>query len=71
MRIPHSLLKEWARLKSAGDAQKIAEMAGCSPMTVYRAFREEVCNDNVLEAIAAYYKEKKERIDILISDYEN
>lgn len=71
MRIPYKLLDEWIKLKSAGDAQKIAEMAGVSPMTIYRAFREEVCNDDVLEAIAAYYKEKKERLESMLSDYEN
>jgi DNA-binding phage protein len=71
MKIPNKLLREWEKLKSNGDVPKIAEQAGVSRMTIYRALREEVCNDDVLEAIAAYYKEKKERIDLLISDYQN
>jgi AcrR family transcriptional regulator len=71
MRIPNRLLQEWEKLRSGGDAVKIAEIAGVSPMTIYRAFREETCNDDVLEAIAAYYKEKKERLESLLSDYES
>lgn len=71
MRIPNKLLDEWTKLRSGGDAIKIAEQAGVSPMTIYRAFREEVCNDEVFEAIAAYYKEKKERIENILSDFQN
>lgn len=71
MRIPKKLLTEWAELKSGGDAIKIAKIANVSPMTIYRAFREEVCNDDVFEAIAAYYKEKKERIENILSDFQN
>jgi hypothetical protein len=69
MKIPNKLLRDWEKLKSNGDAQKIAEIAGVSVMTVYRAFREEVCNDDVLEAIAKYYKEKKDRVDAILQDF--
>lgn len=71
MRIPNKLLREWEQLRSNGDAQKIAEIAGVSTMTIYRAFREENCNDDVLEAIATFYKEKREMVNNLLSDYEN
>ena len=71
MKIPNKLLREWEQLRSGGDAQKIAELANVSVMTVYRAFREEVCNDDVLEAIAKYYKEKKDKVDAILSDYQD
>jgi AcrR family transcriptional regulator len=71
MRIPNQLLREWEKLRSGGDAIKIAELANVSPMTIYRAFRDEVCNDKVLDVIAKYYKEKKAKIDNLISDFQD
>lgn len=71
MKIPNKLLRDWEQLRSNGDAQKIAEIAGVSVMTIYRAFRDEVCNDDVLEAIAKYYKDKKDRVDAIIQDFQD
>jgi AcrR family transcriptional regulator len=71
MKIPNKLLREWEQLRSGGDAQKIAELAGVSVMTVYRAFREEACNDDVLDAIAKYYKDKKDKVDAILQDYQD
>ena len=69
MKIPYQLLKEWEQLKSNGDVQKIADRAGVSRMTVYRAFKEEVCNDDLIEVIAEFYKEKRDMVNELLSDY--
>jgi DNA-binding LacI/PurR family transcriptional regulator len=71
MRIPYKFLEEWNTLKSPGDMLEIAELSGMSRASVSRAFNDEVCNDELFEVIATYYKEKKERIESFLSDYQD
>lgn len=71
MRIPEKLLTEWNELRSPNDANIIAEKAGVSRNTIYRAFTDEVCNDAVFEAMSNYFKEKKAIVDNILSDFQN
>jgi hypothetical protein len=71
MQIPYKFLEEWERLRTTGDVDKLAELSGMSRASVSRAFNDEVCNDDLFEVIATYYKEKKDRIESFLSDYQD
>jgi predicted DNA-binding protein YlxM (UPF0122 family) len=68
MRIPKKLLDQWDELKSSSDAAIIAENANVSKQSVYYAFSKGSCKDELFEAMAAYYQEKKERVDAFLTD---
>jgi hypothetical protein len=63
MVIPEKILKKWVALRSPGDADKLAEIAGDeSPDTFNRAFRSGKCRDEVFKAMADFYEEKAKLI---------
>lgn len=62
MKIPDELFNKWQDLRSYGDGKKIAERAGLSEVEVSRAMTTQECSDKVFEEIAAYYKEKEEKV---------
>jgi hypothetical protein len=71
MKIPNKLLDNWEKLKSSNDASCIAEVSGYSRQSVYRAFDMGECSDELFEAMATFYKEKQERIESFLSDYQD
>ncbi len=64
MNISEELLKQWEKLQSPGDAEKIAAMAKppISGETVRRALRFRKCSDEVFTLLCAYYKKKAQLV---------
>lgn len=62
MKIPEELFNRWQALRSYGDGKKIAEKGGLTEVEVSKAMTTQECSDKVFEEIAAFYKEKEEKV---------
>lgn len=59
MIIPTRVLKKWKSEIEHGDLQKIAEKAGKSYVTVYRALKSKECTPELFESISLFVEERK------------
>lgn len=62
MKIPEALIEKWKALRSHGDGKEIAEANGFTEAQISKAFINKECSDEIFEAIAAFFKEKEERV---------
>lgn len=65
MEIPKNIWNKWTDIYSRGDADKIAEIAGCHPNTVLNAIRNGRCSAELFMVMADFYAPRIQLIEKL------
>lgn len=72
MKIPGDILKKWIDLRTYGDGKAIAEKSEeVSENDVSRAFKKGECSDTVFIAMAGFYKEREEKVNMALKEPQN
>lgn len=67
MKVQKKISNNWLNLRHKGDADKIAELAGVSPITVYRAYKGSASPD----LIAVMNKFYEDRLNLVTQPKQN